>query len=58
MILTFAPGETVVCSPFLINDDQILEDLENFRVVLSTNDPRVTVGPSQGTVTIVDDDGE
>ncbi|CAI8032797.1 hypothetical protein GBAR_LOCUS18524, partial [Geodia barretti] len=32
------------------------EDLEDFRVVLSTNDPRVTVDPSEGTVTIVDDD--
>ena len=58
MILTFSPGETVVCSPFLINNDQILEDLEDFRVVLETNDPRVTVDPSEGTVTIVDDDGE
>ena len=43
----------------MINNDQVLEDLEDFRVVLRTIvDPRVTVDPSQGTVTIVDDDGE
>ena len=36
----------------------MFEDLENFRVQLATADSRVTIDPAQGTVNIVDNDGE
>ena len=38
-------------------DDEILESVESFYVEISTNVPRVTVGLSTATVSLVDNDG-
>ena len=47
-----------MCGSYVIIDDEVLEDLENFNLQLSTRVDRVSVAPAQGTVTIVDDDGK
>ena len=57
-ILTFERGDTEMCGSYVIINDEVLEDLENFNLQLSTRVDRVTVAPAQGTVTIVDDDGK
>ena len=41
-----------------IVSDTIVEDPETFTVRLDTNEPRVTLRPDQGEVTIRDDDSE
>lgn len=38
-------------------DDEILEAVESFHVEISTNVPRVEVGRSTATVSLVDNDG-
>ena len=38
-------------------DDEILEAVEIFHVEISTNVPRVSVGQSTATVSLVDNDG-
>ena len=41
-----------------IINDQVLEDTEEFNVMVDTEAPRVTVVPDQGTVIITDDDSK
>ena len=55
-VLTFEPGFTQVRTLLQIIDDNILEDIENFRLSLETTEPRVTLDPEQGTVSITDTD--
>ena len=47
-----------MCGTYLINNDDIVENFENFNVILTSREDRVTVDPAEGTVTILDDDGE
>ena len=60
-LLTFKTNEMEVCVSIIILDDYALEPVESFGVTLKrTSDliDRVTFSPAEGTVTIVDDDGE
>ena len=55
-MVIFTPGEIEASADIPIVDDDILEDLEMFNAVLSTNDSNVDI-PSDDTanITIVDD---
>ena len=58
-LLTFTPEVNVSCATVVpIIDDAILEDNQTFSVVLSTEDPDVSLDPASAIVTIVDNDGE
>ncbi|MDQ6622659.1 MAG: hypothetical protein M3Y86_04135 [Verrucomicrobiota bacterium] len=55
--LTFAPGETTKTILVPINNDDIPEDPETFRVTLSSPSSGTIIGPqSSAIVTIIDDD--
>lgn len=41
-----------------ILDDNFLEDLEIFSANISSQVPRLTLDPSEATVSVIDDDGE
>lgn len=57
--LTFSPNlEVTLCSQIPIQNDSVLEDDETFSVLLSTSDSSVSLVPSSGLVTIVDDDSK
>ena len=57
-LITFLPGQgSRVYASINITDDNTLEDVEDFRVVLNTSDPNVFLQPSSATVTILDNDG-
>ncbi len=59
-VVTFAPSETVQGVNVVIIDDQIFEDDEQFRGVLSLDPSSVRVGLGANDVasaTIADDDG-
>ena len=57
--LTFTPGVNVSCTTVVpIIDDAVLEDSENFSVILSTTDLDVSLVPSSASVTIVDNDSK
>ena len=45
------------CIRYVVVDDDILEAVESFFVEISTSVPRVTVGRSTATVSLVDNDG-
>ena len=55
---TFTPGITMYCFPVRTVDDMVLEDKENFSLVLSSPDPDVNLKTSSVTVKIRDNDGE
>ena len=58
-LLTFTPEVNVLCATVVpIIDDDVLEDNQNFSVVLSTEDPDTLVNPAFAIVTIVDNDGK
>ena len=42
----------------MVNNDSIVENNEDLRLVLSTNEMRVDLGPDTSDVTIIDDDSE
>ena len=44
------------CTELDIINDDILEDEENFHILLTSDDSRVLLNPQQGFVMIVDDD--
>lgn len=44
--------------PVDIMDDDFLEDLEIFSANISSEVPRLTLDPSEATVSIIDNDGE
>ena len=56
--LTLDEFTSRACVNITINDDDILEDLEEFMVVLTEEDPRVDVDRDQATVRIADNDGQ
>ena len=45
-----------VCADIPVEDDGILEDNENFLVILSTNDRAITITSSICNVDIINDD--
>ena len=45
-----------VCADILVEDDGVLENNENFLVILSTNDRAVTITSSICNVDIINDD--
>ena len=45
------------CIRYSVVDDDILEAVESFHVEIATNVPRVSVGLSTATVSLVDNDG-
>ena len=55
---TFIPGNTMYCFPVQTVDDMVLEDKENFSLVLSSPDPDVDLKTRMVTVKIRDNDGE
>ena len=58
-LLTFTPGVNVSCTTVVpIIDDAVLENSENFSVMLSTTDLDVSLEPSSASVTIVDNDSK
>ena len=55
--ITFAPGERSKTILVPINDDDIVEDSETFRVTLSNPSPGTIIGtPPNAIVTIIDND--
>ena len=58
--MTFNPGETRKCTDFTIVNDEVFEEVEEFRVRIDQASPNsVVIGEIPvGTVTIADDDGK
>ena len=57
MPLQFGPIESqLLCVNISILDDSVLEDDEQFQVLLETNEPMVTLTPSAAAVFIIDDE--
>lgn len=55
--LTFDADNSRVCINVTIEDDTLLENPENFTVIINTNDPDATIPDSTSSVTILDNDG-
>ena len=49
---------TMVCEPFILREDTILEDVETFTVAIIDPGGAVLGSPSSATVTINDNDGQ
>ena len=58
MAFTLSPSMLERCFPVEPVDDDILEDDEQFTLILSTTEMRVNTSPDTATVTIVDNDSE
>lgn len=56
--LTFGSGSTRECATIVIMNDTVLENSEEFSVLLSTADSDVDLGLTSASVTIGDDDRE
>ena len=58
--LTFNPGNGLQrdCATIMVRSDTILEEDENFSVVLTTTDPDVTINPNTTVVTLTNDDSK
>ena len=54
--LTFDESTSRACADIPIEDDQIVENPEVFRVVVDGDDPDVVFDPPSSTVTIIDND--
>lgn len=54
--LTFDESTSRACADIPIEDDQIVENPDVFRVVVEGDDPDVVFDPSSSTVTIIDND--
>ena len=60
-LLTFEPNSTESCVGINIINDIAIEQVVSFIVTLEAPadlDDRVSLSPAQGSVTIIDDDGE
>ena len=57
MTYQWLPSQPDRCFPIRPVDDDVVEDPEQFRVLLETNADRVTVNPSTSVITITDNDG-
>ncbi|XP_031569442.1 extracellular matrix protein 3-like [Actinia tenebrosa] len=55
-VITFAANELNKEVFVRINDDNLEEGLENFRLILTTRDPRVIVRPRVASIDIIDND--
>ena len=58
VILAFNSSVLQSCVDVGITPDTIVEDPETFTVRINTTEPRVTLQPDRGVVTITDDDSE
>lgn len=62
-LLTFIPEHGMIeyceCSCFTVNDDNVVENDEEFSIVVTSDDPSVVIldDCDTATVTIIDDDG-
>lgn len=56
--MTLDGSNSEACANITIIDDDILEDQEEFMVMLEEDDPRVDVDGDQATVQIIDNDGK
>lgn len=58
-IITFSADLARICIDVSVLNDNIDEDLEDFFIILDTEDPLVNVDPTRqnGTAVITDDDG-
>ena len=58
--LTYAPGNDTInhCVVVPVIDDNFAEGGEVFLGLLTTDEDRVTLSPSETTITIVDSDGK
>ena len=55
---TFEADQTRICQGIGISDDNVLESVEEFEVILSANtEPSAVVNPSRAVVKITDNDG-
>ena len=54
--LTFSATEMRICRDVTSVEDDVLENDEDLMLTLSTDDPSLVLGPSEATVTILDDD--
>lgn len=50
--ITIIPA--IMCLPIMLSDDSAIENTERFEVVISSDDPAVSVGRMQSTVFIED----
>ena len=57
-VLPFSATVSRACVNVIIRDDDIVENSETFTVRIDTSEPRVTLRPDEGVVTIIDDDGK
>ena len=55
--MTFSPGNTIAQARVPITDDSIVEDIEHFTALMTTNNPNVVIGDDTATVTILDNNG-
>ena len=55
--LTFTPRMIEMCCNVTILNDMFYEDPEDLTVVLTTDEPYLTLMPDVGTITILDEDG-
>lgn len=58
--ITYFPRieDVIICENVTINDDTIEEEIEIFRVTLTTQNPVVTFRESSGIIIIVDNDSK
>lgn len=56
--LTLDGVTTRVCTDITVLDDDSLEDVERFMVLLTTEDPRTDIDRDQSTIEIADNDGK
>ena len=60
-VLSFGADSTESCVDINITDDSVVEQIESFIVTLEGSpdlDDSVSLSPTQGMITIIDDDGE
>ena len=57
-IVTFPAGALKICTSFNITDDKVIEDEEQFEVIISIDDPQIEDPDINPIVKIVDDDGK
>ena len=57
LLLTFSPNQLSQTFPVTALDDNVLEDVEHFFAVASSDVDGVTIDPDQANITIIDTDG-
>ena len=57
-LLMLSSSVSRACVNITITDDDRYEEDETFDVIVTTDEPRVTIGPDTASIVIFDDDGE